>query len=240
MEQKFGTLYLLPCPIADEGSVWEVLPAKNREVMASLDYFIVENTRTARRFLSKCGLGRSIEELEFRELNEHTVAGREVEALVEPLMKGRSAGVISEAGVPGVADPGALVVALCHRRGIRVVPMVGPSSILMAVMASGLNGQSFAFNGYLPVKPPERARAIRHLEQRARTEHQSQLFIEAPYRNLKLVEQILEVCRSETKLTIALDLTAEGEFIGTYTVEEWRRMKLPELQKRPAIFILGI
>ena len=240
MENKLGTLYLLPCPIADDGDVWEVLPAKNREVMASLDYFIVENTRTARRFLSKCRLGRPIEELEFRELNEHTVAGCEVEALVEPLMQGRSAGVISEAGVPGVADPGALVVELCHRRGIRVVPLVGPSSILMAVMASGLNGQSFAFNGYLPVKPAERARAIRHFEQRARAEHQSQLFIEAPYRNLKLVEQLLEVCRGETKLTIALDLTSEGEFIKTLTVAEWRRTALPDLQKRPAIFILGI
>ncbi len=240
MENKLGTLYLLPCPIADDSDVWEVLPAKNREVMASLDYFIVENTRTARRFLSKCRLGRPIEELEFRELNEHTVAGREVEALVDPLMQGRSAGVISEAGVPGVADPGALVVELCHRRGIRVVPLVGPSSILMAVMASGLNGQSFAFNGYLPVKPAERARAIRHFEQRARAEHQSQLFIEAPYRNLKLVEQLLEVCRGETKLTIALDLTSEGEFIKTLTVAEWRRTALPDLQKRPAIFILGI
>lgn len=240
MKKNYGTLYLLPCPIADDGSVWEVLPAKNREVMSSLDYFIVENTRTARRFLSKCALGRPIEELEFRELNEHTVAGREVEALVDPLLNGRSAGVISEAGVPGVADPGALVVELCHRKGIRVVPLVGPSSILMAVMASGLNGQSFAFNGYLPVKPPERARAIRHLEQRARQEHQSQLFIEAPYRNLKLVEQLLQVCQAETKLTIALDLTAEGEFISTRTIAQWRKSALPDLQKRPAIFILGI
>lgn len=240
MKAPLGTLYLLPCPISDEGSVWDVLPAKNREVMASLDYFIVENTRTARRFLAKCALGRPIEELEFAELNEHTVAGREVEQLVEPLMQGRSAGVISEAGVPGVADPGALVVELCHRRGIRVVPLVGPSSILMAVMASGLNGQSFAFNGYLPIKPPERARAIRHLEQRARQEHQSQLFIEAPYRNLKLVEQLLQVCQTETKLTIALDLTAEGEFVRTLTIGQWRREPLPDLQKRPAIFILGI
>ena len=148
-----GTLYLIPCPIAEEGDVWDVLPAANRAVMASLDYFIVENTRSARRFLSKAKLGRPIEELEFRELNEHTVAGREVEELVAPIAAGRSAGVISEAGVPGVADPGALVVALCHRCGIRVVPLVGPSSILLAMMASGLNGQSFAFNGYLPVKP---------------------------------------------------------------------------------------
>ena len=185
-----GTLYLIPCPIADEGEVWDVLPAANREVMAALDYFIVENTRSARRFLSKAKLGLRIDELEFRELNEHTTAGRAVEELVAPIEAGRSAGVISEAGVPGVADPGALVVALCHRRGIRVVPLVGPSSILLAMMASGLNGQSFAFNGYLPVKPDERARAIRAFERRAR-EGQAQLFIETPYRNAKLADRRL-------------------------------------------------
>ena len=156
-----GTLYLIPCPISDETAPWEVLPAANRAVMDSLDYFIVENTRSARRFLAKAGIARPIDGLEFRELNEHTVAGREVEELVRPIAEGRSAGVISEAGVPGVADPGALVAEACHRRGIRVVPLVGPSSIILAVMASGLNGQSFAFNGYLPVKPPERAKAIR-------------------------------------------------------------------------------
>ena len=168
-----GTLYLIPCPIADETAPWEVLPAANRAVMEGLDYFIVENTRTARRFLAKAGIG-PIDTLEFRELNEHTVAGSAVEELVAPLAAGRSAGVISEAGVPGVADPGALVVEACHRRGIRVVPLVGPSSILLAVMASGLNGQSFAFNGYLPVKPAERAQAIRRYERRAQSEGQTQ------------------------------------------------------------------
>ena len=167
----YGTLYLIPCPISDETAPWDVLPAANRDVMNSLDYFIVENTRSARRFLSKAGVERPIGELEFRELNEHTAAGREVEELVKPLLEGRSAGVISEAGVPGVADPGALVVEACHRRGIRVVPLVGPSSIILAVMASGLNGQSFAFNGYLPVKPPERAKAIRFFERRVAAVH---------------------------------------------------------------------
>ena len=233
-----GTLYLIPCPISEEGDVWDVLPAANRAVMASLDYFIVENTRSARRFLSKAKLGRPIEELEFRELNEHTVAGCEVEELVAPIAAGRSAGVISEAGVPGVADPGALVVALCHRRGIRVVPLVGPSSILLAMMASGLNGQSFAFNGYLPVKPDERARAIRAFERRAR-EGQAQLFIETPYRNVKLAEQLLQLCAPQTMLTVACDLTAPGETILTRSVADWRRSRLPELNRRPAIFILG-
>ena len=234
-----GTLYLIPCPISDETAPWDVLPAANRAVMDSLDYFIVENTRTARRFLSKAGIARPIAELEFRELNEHTVAGPDVEALVDPIAAGRSAGVISEAGVPGVADPGPLVVEACHRRGIRVVPLVGPSSILLALMASGLNGQSFAFNGYLPVKPVERAQAIRRLERRARNEGQSQLFIEAPYRNAKLLEQLLQVLAPDTRLTLAVDLTAPGGQVTTRTVAEWRRAPLPELNKRPAIFIIG-
>ncbi len=234
-----GTLYLIPCPISDQTAPWEVLPAANRAVMERLDYFIVENTRTARRFLSKASLGRPIEELEFRELNEHTVAGRAVEELVAPLLAGRSAGVISEAGVPAVADPGALVVEACHRNGIRIVPLVGPSSIILAVMASGLNGQSFAFNGYLPVKPPERAQAIRRFERRAQSEHQSQLFIEAPYRNQKLFEQLLQTLAPETRLTVAVDLTDPAEWIRTLRVAEWRRQPQPELNKRPAIFIIG-
>lgn len=235
----YGTLYLIPCPISDETAPWEVLPAANRTVMDALDYFIVENTRTARRFLSKAGVTRPIETLEFRELNEHTVAGREVEELVAPLLAGRSAGVISEAGVPGVADPGALVVEACHRHGIRVAPLVGPSSIILAVMASGLNGQSFAFNGYLPVKPPERAKAIRMFERRAAAEGQSQLFIEAPYRNVKLLEQLLQTLAPATRLTVAVDLTAPGERIITRTAGEWRRGPLPEINKHPAIFIIG-
>lgn len=234
-----GTLYLIPCPISDETTPWEVLPTANKAVLDGLDYFIVENTRTARRFLSKAGIARPIDTLEFRELNEHTAAGREVEELVAPLLAGRSAGVISEAGVPGVADPGALAVEACHRHGIRVVPLVGPSSIILALMASGLNGQSFAFNGYLPVKPPERAQAIRRLERRAHAEGQSQIFIETPYRNAKLLEQLLQVLAPATRLTVAADITAPGEYIATRTVEEWRRCRQPEIGKRPAIFIIG-
>ena len=234
-----GTLYLIPCPISDQTAPWEVLPAANRAVMDALDYFIVENTRSARRFLSAAGIARPIGELEFRELNEHTVAGREVEELVEPIAAGRSAGVISEAGVPGVADPGALVVEACHRRGIRVVPLVGPSSIILAVMASGLSGQSFAFNGYLPVKPPERARAIRHFERRALQEGQSQLFIEAPYRNMKLLEQLLEILAPATRLAVAVDLTAPAESVRMHEVARWRTLPRPEMNKRPAIFIIG-
>ena len=234
-----GTLYMIPCPISDSTDVYDVVPEANRRVMDSLDYFIVENVRSARRFLSKAGIARKIDELEFVELNEHTVAGQAVEAMVKPLLAGRSAGVISEAGVPGVADPGALVVEVCHRKGIRVVPLVGPSSILLALMASGLNGQSFAFNGYLPVKPAERGKALKAVERRARTEHQSQIFIEAPYRNVKLMEQMLQVCAAETMLTVACDITSADEFIRTLSVESWRKAGIPDIAKRPTIFIIG-
>ncbi len=230
---------MIPCPISDQTAVYDVVPEANRRVIDSLDYFIVENVRSARRFLSKAGISRKIDELEFVELNEHTVAGQAVEAMIKPLLAGRSAGVISEAGVPGVADPGALVVAACHRKGIKVVPLVGPSSILLAMMASGLNGQSFAFNGYLPVKPPERSKALKALERRAHTEHQSQIFIEAPYRNVKLMEQMLQVCAAETTLTVACDITSPDEFILSLPIAQWRRVGLPDIAKRPTIFIIG-
>ena len=234
-----GILYMIPCPISDQTDVYDVVPEANRRVMDSLDYFIVENIRSARRFLSKAGISRKIDELEFVELNEHTVAGQAVEAMVKPLLAGRSAGVISEAGVPGVADPGALVVEACHKHNIRVVPLIGPSSILLAMMASGLNGQSFAFNGYLPVKPPERSKAIKALERRAHAEQQSQIFIEAPYRNVKLMEQMLQVCAAESKLTVACDITSPEELIVTRTIAQWRKCGVPDIAKRPTIFIIG-
>ena len=234
-----GVLYLIPCPIADDTAVADVTPAANMNVVNALDYFIVENVRSARRFLSKAGYARAIDDAEFVELNEHTTSPADIARMVEPLRKGRNAGVISEAGVPAVADPGQQVVELCHRYGIRVVPLVGPSSILMAVMASGLSGQSFAFNGYLPVKEPERSRAIKRLESRATSEHQSQVAIEAPYRNIRLAEQILRTCAPNTRLCIACNITASDEYIRTATVAEWRKSGLPDVQKRPTIFILG-
>ncbi len=232
-----GKLYMLPCPIG-EGDPYATLPAANGEIIRSLDYFIVENARTARRFLSRAGIGRPIDTLEFAELNEHTQP-QDIERLIVPLLSGRSAGMISEAGVPGVADPGAEIAALAHRKGIEVVPLVGPSSILLALMASGLNGQSFAFNGYLPVKEPHRRDAIRRFEKRARTERQSQLFIEAPYRNQKLFADFLDVCAQDTMLSVAVDLMSPTQWIRTYSVGQWRRANLPEINKRPAIFILG-
>lgn len=235
-----GTIYMIPCPIADTRPLWDVLPRANYEVMNSLDYFIVENVRSARRFLAKAGVERRIEELEFVELNEHTTKPEGVERMLRPVLEGRSAGVISEAGVPGVADPGADIVALAHRHGIRVVPLVGPSSILMSVMASGLNGQSFAFVGYLPVKEGERERRLRELERRAQQERQAQLFIEAPYRNVKLFEALLKILSPKMRLSVATDITAPEEYIRTLRVEEWRKVPMPDIAKRPTIFLLGI
>ena len=234
-----GTLYLIPCPISEDTLPYDVTPEGNRDVITSLDYFIVENLRSARRFLSKAGLSGRIDELEFDELSEHTTSPRDIERMVAKIKEGRSAGVISEAGVPAVADPGQLVVEACHRAGIRVIPLVGPSSIIMAVMASGLSGQSFAFNGYLPVKEPERTRAIKRLESRASGEKQSQLFIEAPYRNVKLAEQIIASCGVNTRLAIACDITSKNEYIRTSTIGEWRKIGVPDINKRPTIFIIG-
>lgn len=236
-----GILYLLPCPIGD-GTPEEVLPAANFEVMRGLDYFIVENIRTTRRFMSRAGVAsqsgeRTFDSLEFVELNEHTHP-QEIESMLAPLLAGRNAGVISEAGVPAVADPGAEIVAAAHRHGIRVVPLVGPSSILLALMASGANGQSWAFNGYLPVRDPDRGRAIRHFERRAVSERQSQIFIETPYRSGRLFADFLTACAPETRLTVAVDISAPNEFIRTRTIAEWRINPPPSLDKRPAIFIL--
>lgn len=228
---------MLPCPIGeDEPS--GVLPAANMDVIRSLDYFIVENTRSARRFLSRAGIGKPIDSLRFAECNEHTPP-QDVAGLIAPLLAGQNAGFISEAGVPGVADPGAEVAAICHEKGITVIPLVGPSSILLALMASGQNGQSFAFNGYLPVKPHERTKAIKHFERRALTEGQSQIFIEAPYRNAKLFDELISACAPDTVLTVAADITAPAEFIRTAPVRRWRTLPKPDINKRPAIFIVG-
>lgn len=227
---------MIPCPIGDTPMA-DVLPDANLRIIRSLDYFVVENVRSARRFLSKVGMERPIDSLEFAELNEHTQP-QDIERLAAPIIAGRDAGMISEAGVPGIADPGAELAAVCHRHGIRVMPLVGPSSILLALMASGLNGQSFAFNGYLPVKPPERAKSIRHFERRAQSERQSQIFIEAPYRNAKLFDDFLSVCAPTTLLTVAVNITELSESIRTEPIGEWRRLPKPDINKQPAIFII--
>ncbi|MDL2230363.1 SAM-dependent methyltransferase [Alistipes sp. OttesenSCG-928-L06] len=233
---KAGKIYLIPTPIG-ETEVYGVMPQDNQRVIQSLDYFVVENLRSARRFLSKAGIGKPIDSLTFAELNEHTPP-QEVEKLLQPILAGQNAGIISEAGVPAVADPGADLVALAHRKNIEIVPLVGPSSILLAVMGSGLNGQSFAFNGYLPVKQPDRNKTIRHFETRALRENQSQFFIEAPYRNAKLLDDLLSTLAAETRLTIAVDILQPDQLVRTRRVADWKKEK-PDINKRPAIFGFG-
>ena len=214
-----------------------VLPSYNREVILSLTRFIVEDIRTARRFLKKAESSIVIDNLIFTELNEHT-SPEVVSAMLAPMDAGESIGVMSEAGCPAVADPGADVVAIAQRKGYRVVPLVGPSSILMALMGSGFNGQRFAFHGYLPVEAPARAERIKVFESRMYTEHETQIFIETPYRNNKLLEDFIRTCRPSTRLCIACNITCDDEFIRTLPVREWAE-NIPDLKKKPAIFLIG-
>lgn len=230
-----AALYLLPVTLGDT-PVDKVLPAYNREVIRGIKHFIVEDVRSARRFLKKVDAEINIDELTFYPLNKHTSA-EEVSGYLKPLEEGAPMGVISEAGCPAVADPGADVVAIAQRKNLRVVPLVGPSSILLSVMGSGFNGQSFAFHGYLPIEPGERTKRLKELESRIYTESQTQLFIETPYRNNKMAEEVLRTCRPQTKLCIAANLTCDGEYIRTKSVKEWKG-KLPDLNKIPCIFLL--
>lgn len=236
METLANALYLIPVTLGDSGTE-RMLPPYNREVIVRLRHFIVEDIRSARRFLKLVDKDIDIDALTFSELNEHSDAAAAGRCL-EPLRQGNPVGLLSEAGCPAVADPGAAAVALAHAQGFPVVPLVGPSSIIMAVMGSGFNGQSFAFNGYLPVKDGERAAKLRQLERRAWAEDQTQLFIEAPYRNLKMLETVLSVCRKDTRLCIAASITCGGEFIRTHSVAEWQKMPRPDIHKVPAIFLL--
>lgn len=231
-----GTLYLIPTPLGEDDSALAAIPEYVRTVVASLDSFVVEHPKTARRHLKQLGVSRPLQEIQLFSLNEHTTPA-EVSALLQPLLSGKNLGLMSEAGCPAVADPGADLVRLAHQRGITVVPLAGPSSLLLALMASGLNGQSFAFHGYLPVEKDLRAKKLRELEDESRHCNRTQLFIETPYRNQRMLADILAVCRPGTLLTVAADLTQPAEYIRTYSVAEWKKQS-PDLDKRPAIFLL--
>lgn len=228
-------LYLLPVTLGDT-PLDRVIPAHNIEIISGIRHFIVENVRSARRFLRQADPKFDIDGSQFYELNKHT-APQDIAGFLQPLHDGKPMGVISEAGCPAVADPGADVVAIAQRKGFKVVPLVGPSSIILSVMASGFNGQSFAFHGYLPIKPEERARRLKQLEQRIYNEQQTQLFIETPYRNGKMIEDIIKNCRPQTKLCIAANLTCDDEYVRTRTLKEWRT-GVPDLSKIPCIFLL--
>lgn len=229
-------LYLIPVTLGPT-AIDKVLPAYNREVILGIRHFIVEEIRTARRFLKAVERSIDIDSLTFYEMGKHADANRFSQFLA-PLRKGESVGVISEAGCPAVADPGADIVAIAQREGLQVVPLVGPSSILLAVMASGFNGQSFAFHGYLPIDSAQRSKRLKQLEARARAEKQTQLFIETPYRNAKLFADILSACSPQTKLCVAAGLTTDDEYIRTRTLKEWKQKGLPDLGKIPAIFLI--
>ncbi len=233
--QTTGKLYLLPVPLS-AGSATDVLPERNMAVMRGLRHFVVENTRTARRFLRACFRDFPIDASSFTELNEHTSAS-EAEAMLEPLLRGEDMGLLSEAGCPAIADPGAALVAAAQKRGLQVVPLVGPSSILLSLMASGFDGQSFAFNGYLPVDDHQRAAALRNLERLA-AKGQTQIFIETPYRNNRMVKAAADTLGGDTHLCVACDLTGEGESVVTLPAREWRR-RTYDYNKTPCIFLIG-
>ncbi len=228
-------LYLIPVTLGDT-EIEKVLPSQNKDIILNIKHFIVEDIRSARRFLKKVEKTIDIDSLSFYTLNKHTSA-EEISSYLNPLEKGESMGVISEAGCPAVADPGADVVSIAQRKGLKVVPLVGPSSIILSVMASGFNGQSFAFHGYLPIEQAERSKRIKQLETRIYSENQTQIFIETPYRNDKMIEELINSCKGQTKLCIAADITCENEYIKTMTIQEWRKKK-PTLGKRPCIFLI--
>ncbi|MDN3579158.1 SAM-dependent methyltransferase [Chitinimonas viridis] len=231
-----GTLYLVPAPLG-EGTLEAILPQDVRTLANRIDHWVVENAKTARRFLKLYGPERVIAELKMMELNEHSKES-ELAALLAPLEAGHDVGVISEAGCPGVADPGANLVRLAHRRGIRVVPLVGPSSILLALMAAGASGQRFRFHGYLPVETGPRQERLRELERDSSRFDEAQLFIETPYRNDAMVDAILQACKPATQLTVARDLSCNDELIVSQTLSSWKSQVRPDLKKRPAMFVL--
>lgn len=230
------TLYLLPVTLSDTDPE-RVLPAHNLHIIRSLRHFIVEDLRTARRFLKRCDQSINIDDLTFSELNVHTDL-RDIPAMLESMQRGEDMGIMSEAGCPAVADPGSQAVAEAQRRGYRVAPLVGPSSILLSLMASGFNGQGFTFHGYLPIGQGERDKKLREIESLSRRTGMTQIFIETPYRNARMLERLLSVLQPSTMLCIGIDITsAERENIHSHTVAEWRRIN-PQLDKTPTIFLV--
>jgi 16S rRNA (cytidine1402-2'-O)-methyltransferase len=230
-----GTLFLIPTVLAEDTAHLVISP-QIKEIIPHLEYFLVENIRTARRFVSSLKLGVNIDSLEFGQLDKSTSA-KEIESLMEPLLTGKDIGLMSEAGCPGIADPGSLAVAYAHRKGIRVCPISGPSSMFLALMGSGFNGQSFAFHGYLPIQKKDRILALRALEAESRKMNRTQIFMETPFRNMQLFEDCIESLHPDTLLCIAKNLTGFDESILSKPITLWKKEKL-ELHKVPAVFVL--
>lgn len=233
-EQKTGTLFLIPSTLG-ENTLDAILVPRVKMVIDSLSHFIVENEKTARKFLKETGISKPQAQLTLFVYEKKTPPA-EAQRMIKTLLEGTDVGLLSEAGCPAVADPGAEIVRMAHEKNIRVVPMVGASSILLALMASGFNGQSFAFQGYLPIDRPKRIQRIKELEKIAKNQGQTQLFIETPYRNNHLFEDILRTCSAATLLSVACDLTTADEYIRTYSIADWLKIGKPDLHKRPAIF----
>ena len=232
-----GKLYLIPVTLGEGTETWHVLPDLVKQVINTLDEFVVENEKTARRCLKQMGYEKPLQELILHTLNEQTPL-ENIASYLKSAAQGKNIGLMSEAGCPGVADPGAELVRIAHRKEIQVVPMTGPSSILLGLMASGMNGQNFCFNGYLPKEQKERINKLKDLERLALKNNQTQLFIETPYRNNHVIDDVLNNCSNETNFCIACDLTLDSEFIKTQSVSDWKKEK-PDIHKRPALFIIG-
>lgn len=230
-----GKLILIPCTLGDVAPEL-VLANSVTKQLNECEVFIVENLRSARRFLKKAGLLKQIGELQFFELNKHTLS-QDIPAFLSAVFDGKNIGVLSEAGCPGVADPGAEIVKLAHEKGIEVVPLVGPSSVLLSLMASGMNGQNFAFVGYLPKDKGARRKKIQELERLSQSKQQTQLFIETPFRNNHLLDDLKSFCQSNTQLAVACDLTLPSQYIKRLSIGEWRKERI-DLHKRPAIFLI--
>ena len=236
-KQNKGSLYLIPSTIADI-SADRVLPERIKEVIGQLDLFLAENIKSARRFISSLNIGKEIDQIRFESMDKRTTDDDILNAM-QPLFFGTDIGIISEAGCPGIADPGALAVKIAHENNVKVIPIVGPSSVFLALMASGLNGQSFAFHGYLPIPKNLRNKELKNLERTAQKTNQTQIFIETPYRNNQLLNDILKSCHPNTQLCIAKNITANDEWIKTKPVEYWRKNK-PDLHKVPVVFLMNV
>ena len=230
-----GKLYLIPTRLGDNAPL-EVLPMSVKKIIELVDDYIVENEKTARNFIKKISSSKSQPSLKIHILNKFTQP-IELESFLDACEDGKPVGLLSEAGCPGIADPGADIVKIAHKKDIRVIPLVGPSSILLAMMASGMNGQKFTFNGYLPIDNDERKKALKALERESLNSNTSQIFIETPYRNNKILEEICKTLHSETEVCVACDITLPTEYIKTKTVKEWKQTKV-DLHKRPTIFII--
>jgi len=235
MQPQKGSLYLIPCTLGETPPL-EVLPLLVKKAVEHIDYYVVEHEKNARRFIKSIVPEKLQSALNFKSINKFTEES-EIPNMLSPCFEGFDVGVISDAGCPGIADPGALVVQQAHLNGIKVIPLVGPSSIFMALMASGFNGQNFAFNGYLPIDKSERKNTLKRLEKISKEHNQSQLFIETPYRNNQLMESMCATLNSQTQLCVACDITLPSEYIKTFSMAQWKKTKV-DLHKRPTLFII--